>query len=276
MAAARHRPPARSGASRLEPAELRTGSVADIVSTAGGSEMATADGSSRRPTLSLHAGTQALLGLVALAVFGSGCSSAQRGRIFTEPPGGFIQVDDVNVGVAPVDHVFDLKDEQTATVGATLNGFYKEEVRLHEESPSLKKGQLRIVLQEDESWRVTTTSEATNAWIRIQVESSLTPDVVWQKVVDSVTGRYSSLEQLDAASGYLRSIQTVRKFRGPRGDYRIRTRFVCSISSKTPLVYKLRIESEISDTQVDWVPFGRVFKEDAALIEELQGRLGIK
>lgn len=217
-----------------------------------------------------------LPGLLALALLGTGCSSSHRLRIVTDPAGGFIQVDGVNVGVAPVEHAFDLDDNRTALVSATLTGFHKEEVTLSRRSPAMKKKQLRLVLQEDESWRVTTTSEATNNWIRIQIESSLTPDAVWQKVVDSVTGRYTSLEQLDSASGYLRSIPTVRKFRGPRGDFRIRTRFVCSISSKAPLVYKIRIESDFTDNLVDWTPFSRVFKDDAALIEELQGRLGIK
>jgi hypothetical protein len=218
----------------------------------------------------------ALSGLFALALLGTGCSSSHRLRIVTEPAGGFIQVDGVNVGVAPVEHVFDLDKDRTALVGATLTGYYKEEVTLSGRSPALKNKQLRLVLQEDESWRVTTTSEATNNWIRIQVDEALSFDTVWQKVVDSVTGRYTSLEQLDSSSGYLRSIPTVVKFRGPKGEFRIRTRFICSISSKTPLVYKIRIESDITDNGVDWIPYNRVFKGDAALIEELQGRLGIK
>jgi hypothetical protein len=218
----------------------------------------------------------ALCGLFALALLATGCSSSRRLRIMTEAAGGFIQVDGANVGVAPVEHVFDLDKDQTALVSASLTGYYREEVKLGRESPALKKKHLRLVLQEDESWRVTTTSEATNNWIRIQVDETLTADTVWQKVVDSVTGRYSSLEQLDSSSGYLRSIPTVRKFRGPTGDFRIRTRFICSISSKTPLVYKIRIESDFTDNTVDWIPFSRVFKDDAALIEELQARLGIK
>lgn len=220
--------------------------------------------------------TVALSGLFVLALLGTGCSSSRRLLIVTEPGGGFIQVDGTNVGVAPVEHVFDLDKDQTALVSASLTGYHREEVKLGRESPALKKKHLRLVLQEDESWRVTTTSEATNNWIRIQVDEALSFDTVWQKVVDSVTGRYTSLEQLDSSSGYLRSIPTVRKFRGRTGDFRIRTRFICSISSKTPLVYKIRIESDFTDNTVDWVPFNRVFKDDAALIEELQGRLGIK
>jgi hypothetical protein len=142
--------------------------------------------------------------------------------------------------------------------------------------------------------QVTTTSEAANNWLRVQVEPSLVPDVVWQKLVDSVTGCYPSLEMVDATSGYMRSVYNVKKFGNPDpragGQFVVRTRFICSISSKSPLVYKMKIESEWTAPQVvggglfapqqvvqqDWTPYDRVFKEDAQLVEELQSRLGVK
>ena len=138
---------------------------------------------------------------------------------------------------------------------------------------------------------VTTTSEAANNWLRVQVEPSLAPDAVWQKLVDSVTGDYSSLEMLDAASGYMRSVYNIRRFGQPGSgaEFVVRTRFICTISSKSPLVYKMKIESEWSapqrvgglfapqqSVQSDWLPYDRVFKPDAQLVEELQSRLGVK
>jgi len=141
--------------------------------------------------------------------------------------------------------------------------------------------------------QVTTTSEAANNWLRVQVEPSLAPDVVWQKLVDSVTGCYPSLEMVDATSGYMRSVYNMRRFgdQGSGNEFIVRTRFICSISSKSPLVYKLKIESEWSGPaqikrgglfapdqiiQQDWTPYDRVFKSDAQLVEELQSRLGVK
>ena len=38
----------------------------------------------------------------------------------------------------------------------------------------------------------------------------------------------------------------------------------------------MKIESEISVPHQDWVPYDRVFNEDAQLIEEIQSRLGVK
>jgi len=126
--------------------------------------------------------------------------------------------------------------------------------------------------------QVTTTSDAANNWLRVQVDPSLAPDVVWQKLVDSVTGCYPSLEMIDAASGYMRSVYNIRKFGAPgsASEFEIRTRFICTISSKEPLVYKMKIESDWSTPQQDWTPYERVFKQDAELVEELQSRLGVK
>jgi hypothetical protein len=142
--------------------------------------------------------------------------------------------------------------------------------------------------------QVTTTSNAANNWLRVQVDPSLVPDVVWQKLVDSVTGCYPSLEMVDATSGYMRSVYNIKKFGNPNpragGQFIVRTRFICSISSKSPLVYKMKIESEWSApvivggglfapeqvVQQDWTPYDRVFKDDAQLVEELQSRLGVK
>jgi len=130
----------------------------------------------------------------------------------------------------------------------------------------------------DAALEVTTTSDAANNWLRVQVDPTLAPDVAWQKLVDSVTGCYPSLEMIDSASGYVRSVYTIRTFGKPGspGAFIVRTRFICSISSKSPLVYKLKIDSEWSTPQQDWAPYDRVFKQDAQLVEELQNRLGVK
>jgi hypothetical protein len=38
----------------------------------------------------------------------------------------------------------------------------------------------------------------------------------------------------------------------------------------------MKIESEMSVAHQNWIPYDRVFKEDAQLIEEIQSRLGVK
>lgn len=131
---------------------------------------------------------------------------------------------------------------------------------------------------QQEVLQITTTSDAANNWLRVQVDPSLSPDVVWQKLMDSVTEDYPSLEMIDVASGYIRTVYTIRRFGqvGAKDEFQIRTRFVCTIASKTPLVYKIKIESEMSTPSQDWTPYDRIFKQDAQLCEELQSRLGVK
>jgi hypothetical protein len=132
---------------------------------------------------------------------------------------------------------------------------------------------------QQEVMQVTKTSDAANNWLRIQVDSSLAQDVAWQKLMDSVTGYYPDLEMIDVPSGYIRSVYTTRQFGtlGSKSSFQVRTRFVCTIASKTPLIYKIKIESEqAGPPYLDWTPFNRVFNQDQQVIEELQGRLGVK
>jgi hypothetical protein len=127
--------------------------------------------------------------------------------------------------------------------------------------------------------QVTKTSDAANNWLRVQVDPSLAPDVAWQKLMDSVTGYYPDLEMIDVPSGYIRSVYTTRQFGQPgsKRSFQVRTRFVCTIASKTPLVYKMKIESEeAGPPYLDWTSFNRVFNPDEQVIEELQSRLGVK
>ncbi|HZU99915.1 MAG TPA: zinc-ribbon domain-containing protein [Planctomycetota bacterium] len=190
--------------------------------------------------------------------------------VTSEPRGAFVQVDGTNIGKTPRRVVFDFSERPVSTVTATLPGYFRSDVTVTE--GSLKTGELHLVLMEDASWRATTTSEAANAWLRIQ--SDLTPDQGWQKLVDALTERYGCLEQLDATSGYARTAPLIRSFKSPEGDFKIRTRVVTAVASQRPFVYKLKIECDRSEREGEWVAWGRPFKEDAQLVEELQSRLG--
>ena len=134
-------------------------------------------------------------------------------------------------------------------------------------------------MRQNPVWQETTTSRATNTWLRVQIDPAISQDASWQKIVDAVTTGYDSLEQLDPLSGYLRS--TVQQRRWDLGDRRgpffVRTQFLGSLSSKEPLIYKLKIKAESRwGTIGDWQPYERVFGKDSDLIEELSNRLGLK
>lgn len=205
-----------------------------------------------------------------LLVLTSAC--ATRAVLITaEPHAAFIQIDGTTLGRAPRRWVFDFAEKPTFTVSATAPGYFRAETTVTKDS--LDAREIKLVLVEDPSWRATTASDAANAWVRLSCSADLPPDQVWQKLVDALTDRFASLEQIDATSGYLRTAPFQRRFRGPDGDFKIRTRVVSALASRQPLVYKLKIECERAENEGDWQAWNRPFKEDAALLEELQGRL---
>lgn len=217
-----------------------------------------------------------LFGLLVGAL--AGCrSTPEQITVTTDPPGATIRVDGQNLGASPVQFtVGDIDARGKIVVTATMQGHLTEQAVLSEDSPALRDGHLALVLAADEAYSATTTNEATNNWLRVQVDPAIPERDVWQRLVDSITSRYSSVEQLDDASGYIRTIFVVKRFQGSRGSLEIRNRLIATIASRNPLVYKFKIESDASDGQGNHVPYDRVFKEDAALIEEIQSRLGAK
>lgn len=218
--------------------------------------------------------------LLALLVAASvGCSTVERVQIVSEPPGAFISIDKQNVGKSPVHHEYDAAIVRSFSVTADLEGYFPETVAIDTARVGYLGGLIKLVLRENPAWNETTTCQATNTWLRFQVHESISKDECWQKIIDAVTSAYDTLEQIDPASGYLRSAAYQRAWNvgSSLGSYYVRTQLVGSIASLTPLIYKFQIKSEYRwGNSADWKPYERVFKKDAELIEELNNRLGPK
>lgn len=205
--------------------------------------------------------------------------SAEAAKIFTitsNPSESKVLVNNQDIGITPAQTKFDFSDGRINVVSVSKPGYFEQIINLHSKSKEVKTGLIDVVLVPDEGWNATTTSDATNNWVRIQIDSAIPEGEVWQKIVDAVTSRYPSLEQIDNTSGYIRSIYEVKTYKNPQGSYQIRTRLLGSIASKSPLTFKFRIEAEQTSASGQWVPLQRVFKEDAQLMEELHGRLSQK
>jgi len=209
-------------------------------------------------------------------VVAMGCAAGPT-SVTTDPGGAFITVNNVGVGTAPINYTFDFSKQPAYEVKASKTGYFDASATLNSEMVGVTNGVLNLALQEDESYGVTTTTDATNRWLKIEIAPNITQAEAWQKIVDAVTERYAVIEQMDSSSGYLRSVPTSRTFKHPvYGTRTIRTQFVGDIASSNPLVYKMQISSQISTPDGGWTPFDRVFKEDAQMVEELQSRLGTK
>lgn len=220
--------------------------------------------------------------VLGLAIVLAGCSGGGRTtKITSEPSNAFIKVDGQNVGSTPVSFPFDLEKITMYPVSAEKQGFRTVTVAVRKGDGKIRRGNLHLVLQEDPAWSETTSSEATNRWLRLQVDPAIDAADAWQKIVDSVTTAYDTLEQMDFQSGYIRSVWQSRSFAGgpKEGPFSIKTQFVGTISSKKPLTYKFRISSRKyldRESREKWEEYPRVFRINAELVEELQLRLGLK
>jgi hypothetical protein len=222
----------------------------------------------------MRQGLMTVAGCVCMMLGAVGCAT-QPTSVTTDPGGAFVAVDGTGVGTSPLKYTFDFGKQQAYQVTATKPGYFDGTITLTSNGVGINNGVLALALKPDESYTQTTTTEATNRWVRIQVADTMKQDDVWQKLVDAVTSRYSSIEQMDNSSGYLRSVPMARGFKHPTtGDFSIRTQFLGAISSRSPLVYKVKIVAEKSTSDGHWIPFDRVFKDDAELLNELQSRLG--
>ena len=189
---------------------------------------------------------------------------------------------DQDVGRTPVEYTFNFADrEKRYKVVISKPGYFDQKFFVTERDLiNSGSGEIEVVLEEDPAWTSTSESEATNRWLRIPVNPAIDHAGAWQKVIDSVTTVYNSLEQLDQVSGYIRSAPRLRQYdKGPEGPYYVRTQFIGSISSLDPLIYKIKLIAKKRlevESNENWKNFERVFAEDAQLVEELLNRLGLK
>ena len=208
-------------------------------------------------------------------------SQNKSATITSKPNQASVKIGDDEIGRTPVEYTFNFANKNRRySLSFSKGGYFDSVVAVTENSRQLSSGVIDVVLEEDPAWTTTNESEATNKWLRIPVDPGISHAIAWQKVIDSVTSVYDSLEQLDQTSGYLRSTPRVKEFeKGPEGPFFVRTQFIGSISTANPLTYKIKLLSKRrlkSESDQSWRDFERVFSEDAQLVEELLGRLGLK
>ncbi len=212
-----------------------------------------------------------LVGMLALP----GCQRTVT--LMSNPLGARVMVDGDDFGTTPVNYRFDFGEKKSFSVVARKTGYHDLQREITEKTAGITEGMVVLELEMDERWSATATTQATNRWLRIPINSEFTQEQMWQRLIDSITGYYLSLEQLDSVSGYVRSAPSEQAFRDAQHDDTVvRTQLVGALASRDPLVYKVKIVAEQNTPSGRWQPFGRVFKADAELLEELMNRLGPK
>lgn len=206
-----------------------------------------------------------------------GCGSSHKATtITTEPSGAFVSINGENLGASPRTHEFDFGRVAVFEIRASMPGYYDARKEVVSRSPGIREGVLRIVLEEDPAWTSTTTSEATNRWLSIPIDSSTSEQDIWNVMIHAVTRRYPEFQTLDPSALYMATVPISRSFHHPKdGNYVIRTTFFARRGSDSRVMDAM-IRSEFIEPSGAVTPHGRVFKEDADIISELQARLGVR
>lgn len=217
----------------------------------------------------------------------TGCSTIRPVEIRTVPPGATVVIDDLEKGTSPYTHEFDFKDPDAIfKVVIKKQGYLSRRkpvsalyldamLERYQDKGLAEDGKEFIVIKidEDESWTRTTPSDAANVWVNLTANPQMDQSQVWEILVDTVTKYYSELTNLDNKAGYIAAKEKKKRFkRGTTATVWVRNQFFCSIATRSPLVYKIKIQSQINEDG-SWKDFGRIFKSDSPLVKELQTKL---
>jgi len=155
-------------------------------------------------------------------------------------------------------------------------GYFTETTEVTSSDISGDSNEVFIKLIPSPMWQATFESPATNQWLRLIASPGVSEAEVWKQMVDATTKRFPDLEEFDYNSGYIKSAVKTKRYSTPRGEFRLRSRFVAALADQDPLTYKIKLISEWTDKGVEWYPYNRVFREDALLIDELVDRFGME
>ena len=189
----------------------------------------------------------------------------------SSPPNVNVEINNQEHGLTPMTYEFDFSDRNHSyEIKVSKSGYCDGQMIMNYRSEDLDTGEIIFELEVDPLWVATDWSEATNKWMRISIDSSISFEEAWQKVVDSVTSVYDS-----------RSTPLIREFEACAGEPQyIRTQLIGTVSSKKPFVYKIKLVStsrlKSQNDELAWKDYDRVFRIDAQLVEELTNRLGVK
>jgi hypothetical protein len=197
-------------------------------------------------------------------------------QIRTSPEKVALTLDGEPLGMSPVAYKFDFSTQPQYTLTAKKNGYFTETTEITPTSVAGEPSQILVELLASPMWQATFVSPATNKWLRLIVNPEADESDIWQRMVDATTKRFPELDEFDYNSGYIKSAIKTKRYATPRGEFRLRSRFIAALADENPLTYKIKLISEWTDKGVEWYPYNRVFLEDALLIDELVDRFSMK
>lgn len=126
----------------------------------------------------------------------------------------------------------------------TCPGYVDRVVRVYR---SDKRNAITFTLEEDESFSASeASSDLANKYMTVNVREGLSSDMVWKRLIFTISDLFPNLEVSDKDAGWIRSAWEVERFAYVTVRTRIEIKEV--MGSDTPR-YKVRLQSEIASNE---------------------------
>ena len=160
-------------------------------------------------------------------------------------------------------------------------GYITKTVRLNKDNP---KETIAYKLYQDEAYVNSVGSgdgatDMANKWMQVTCKKGMTEDKVWRRLMGIVVDNFENVEVRDKAAGWIKTAWKETRF---GSGQTVRTRLEVRISiggeDEDELSYKIRISSEIKDTDCDgeqcYVKYNRVLRKYYDVLNDLQNSIG--
>lgn len=126
----------------------------------------------------------------------------------------------------------------------TCPGYVDRVVRVYRND---KRNAITFTLEEDESFSASeASSDLANKYMTVTVREGLTADVVWKRLILTISDLFPNLEVNDKEAGWIRSAWEVERFAYVTVRTRIEIKEI--MGSDTPR-YRVRLQSEIASNE---------------------------
>ncbi len=209
---------------------------------------------------------------VVLLFFVAKPASAQKVSI-SGPEGSDILIDGKSSGSSVE---IKIQKKSCISVKCVKAGFISQSVEWCNDSKTTLPRTYFFKLEVDDSYESSSKSDYANTDIGLRAKTGRSEDETWKRVVIVTGNFFDIIEENDKNSGYLRTGWIVKSFKAAT----IRTRLVVKLSSTDPLMYKMKLISEVAGqagvsakNDEAFVEWDRILKKYETLVEEMNARV---
>ncbi len=188
---------------------------------------------------------KAFLLAIALVVVSLSCSAQLLGKVKTisvVPDKAKIIMGGAEVGQGS--YSLNMGKQDYVMLRLTCPGYVDRVVRVYRND---KRNAITFTLEEDESFSASeASSDLANKYMTVTVREGLTSDVVWKRLILTISELFPNLEVNDKEAGWIRSSWEVERFAYVTVRTRIEIKEI--MGADTPR-YRVRLQSEIASNE---------------------------